>query len=781
MAVITVFRLLLTAVFGFFVLAGATTPQGADADLPPHPIRGDELETGEHDGETWVNDSEHGAKVALGNNANAVLSLDLIAGGGAGNQRDDGVATGTVQGRGTKIAIEIFATGVTTSLHGAIIRFDFDATLVTYVKAANSAFALSIPEGSVGVNLASTAPVNLASSGFLARAEFETAADVTGREFSIGVERVTIAESVTSTDELTTGSVITFNATVSASPDFDGDGTVSLSDFLAFAGSFGSSQGDARYEARFDLDGDGAVALSDFLIFAGAFGSEVPPSGGGGGGNPDLVVQSPSVSNSRVSSGADFTLGATVRNQGNGPSAASTLRYYSSSDATISASDTEVGTDAVGGLAASGASAESIDLTAPSSARTYYYGACVDGVSGESDTGNNCSAAVSITVETPQDTTETWKLYWSEWDFPGGGAAKIRRSNLDGSGVENLVTTGLGAPGGIALDVAGGKMYWTDWETDKIQRANLDGSGVEDLITGLSSPYAIALDVAGGKMYWTDAVADKIQRSNLDGSGVEDLITGLDAPGGIALDVAGGKMYWTDGGDADKIQRSNLDGSGVENLVTSGLDEPEGIALDVAGGKMYWADAGFFDNIQRANLDGSGVEDLVTTGIGDPRSIALDVAGGKMYWTDAGAYKIQRSNLDGSGVEDLITGFNRTLGIALGLVPIESGDNTGGGDPPPAKAVTGTITDCSATYSNFIYAIRITGTVRANRTVTNLTITGFVGGQFVGIRHLGTLSAGQSRSFTVSGISATRPSGGCRLSIEWLEWGSQSRVVVEEH
>ena len=179
--------------------------------------------------------------------------------------------------------------------------------------------------------------------------------------------------------------------------------------------------------------------------------------------------------------------------------------------------------------------------------------ACVDPVTGESDTGNNCSAAVSITVAavTPPGAGGVNRMYWTEWN-----TESIRRSDLDGSGIENLVTTGLAAPGGIALDVAGGKMYWTDWGTDKIQRSNLDGSGVEDLITGLTSPYAIALDVAGGKMYWTDAIADKIQRSNLDGSGVEDLITGLDAPGGIPLDVAGGKMYWTDGGDTDKIQRS---------------------------------------------------------------------------------------------------------------------------------------------------------------------------------------------------------------------------------
>ena len=117
-----------------------------------------------------------------------------------------------------------------------------------------------------------------------------------------------------------------------------------------------------------------------------------------GGASPDLVVQSPTVSDSSPGEGASFTLRATVRNRGSVASAPARLVYYRSTDSTISTSDTQVGTDEVGGLAASGTSNESIVLTAPSSAGTYYYGACVDPVSGESDTGNNCSGAVAVTV-----------------------------------------------------------------------------------------------------------------------------------------------------------------------------------------------------------------------------------------------------------------------------------------------------------------------------------------------------------------------------------------------
>ena len=122
---------------------------------------------------------------------------------------------------------------------------------------------------------------------------------------------------------------------------------------------------------------------------------------------PDLVVESPSVSDNSPIAGASFTLSATVRNQGDGSSAATTLRYYRSTDATISGTDTQVDTDAVSALAASATSAESIGLTAPASVGTYYYGACVDAVTGESDTSNNCSSAVTVTIRAPDLVVES--------------------------------------------------------------------------------------------------------------------------------------------------------------------------------------------------------------------------------------------------------------------------------------------------------------------------------------------------------------------------------------
>lgn len=102
--------------------------------------------------------------------------------------------------------------------------------------------------------------------------------------------------------------------------------------------------------------------------------------------------------NAKPEPGGSFVLSASVRNRGATESAATTLRFYRSADASITGDDTELGTVDVPDIAAFGTSDHSIKLAAPSDPGTYYYGACVDGVANESDAGNNCSVAVEVEV-----------------------------------------------------------------------------------------------------------------------------------------------------------------------------------------------------------------------------------------------------------------------------------------------------------------------------------------------------------------------------------------------
>ena len=116
-------------------------------------------------------------------------------------------------------------------------------------------------------------------------------------------------------------------------------------------------------------------------------------------GPPDFVVSPPTLSANTLAPGESVTLTATVRNQGIGPASATTLRAYRSPNIDISDVDTEVGEVNIGSLRPGGTQTLHIRAEVPVAAGTYYYGVCVDPMADESNTVNNCSTGVALTVE----------------------------------------------------------------------------------------------------------------------------------------------------------------------------------------------------------------------------------------------------------------------------------------------------------------------------------------------------------------------------------------------
>ena len=219
------------------------------------------------------------------------------------------------------------------------------------------------------------------------------------------------------------------------------------------------------------------------------------------------------------------------------------------------------------------------------------------------------------------------RMYWTE-----GSPADymILSAAMDGTEMR-FVIEGLSSPSGIAVDSEGGKLYWTDIGSHKIQRADLDGTGIEDLVTvETQEPVDIALDIVHRKMYWTERSPGEyaVFRSNLDGTNVEGIIAGTGSgASGVAVDPDENKLYWTDR-NAGKIRQSNLDGSDPVDLITTGVREPVRIALDLSRGKIYWTEASLADfMISRASLDGGGIE-LLLDGLISPSGIALGPADG---------------------------------------------------------------------------------------------------------------------------------------------------------
>ena len=224
------------------------------------------------------------------------------------------------------------------------------------------------------------------------------------------------------------------------------------------------------------------------------------------------------------------------------------------------------------------------------------------------------------------------KIYWSE--FMTG----VRRSDLDGSNEELIVPlSGSDSPFGVAVDVSAGKVYWTSPGVNKIQKANLDGTTVEDVVTTAGEPIAIAIDPGGSKLYWSEdndelTVDSFIRRSDLNGANVQDVRNlGQQAlANGISLDLTNQMLYWSENtNDAGTMWRSALDGSGPSSIIPSLLEETGEVEVDAAGGKLYWTipDQAM---IQRSNLDGTMIEDIFTGTVGNdiPWGLAIASIGG---------------------------------------------------------------------------------------------------------------------------------------------------------
>lgn len=121
----------------------------------------------------------------------------------------------------------------------------------------------------------------------------------------------------------------------------------------------------------------------------------------------DLTVPFAGASDTTLLPTQLFSILAVTRNIGLGPSDPTTLRYYRSTNSTISTFDTQVGTDAIAGLAANGQVADNDPEAAPSAEGTYWYGACVDAVPRESATNNQCSTGAQVTVAALAPTVST--------------------------------------------------------------------------------------------------------------------------------------------------------------------------------------------------------------------------------------------------------------------------------------------------------------------------------------------------------------------------------------
>lgn len=113
----------------------------------------------------------------------------------------------------------------------------------------------------------------------------------------------------------------------------------------------------------------------------------------------DLAIASASVSKRTITQGGTVVLQASIKNQGASESAASTVHYYLSTNRAIDVDDAELGTGAVNALAPDAIQAVRKTVKIDRNSGTYYLGVCVDTVADETNTNNQCSKGIKLTVK----------------------------------------------------------------------------------------------------------------------------------------------------------------------------------------------------------------------------------------------------------------------------------------------------------------------------------------------------------------------------------------------
>lgn len=232
-------------------------------------------------------------------------------------------------------------------------------------------------------------------------------------------------------------------------------------------------------------------------------------------------------------------------------------------------------------------------------------------------------------------------IYWTNMGNPSANDGSIERSDLDGGNITIIIPPGgTFTPKQLQLDKKNGKLYWCDREGMRVMRSNLDGSDIETLVqTGYGEAdrrdakrwcVGIALDVEGGRLYWTQKGKDnagegRIFRANLEipkGQGpasredIEVLFEGLPEPIDLDLDLKNRVMYWTDRGDPPRgntVNRAPMDAAPGNRkqpeILFTHLMEGIGLALDLKGERMFVTD--FAGSVYTAHLDGTNMKTLL--------------------------------------------------------------------------------------------------------------------------------------------------------------------------
>ena len=279
--------------------------------------------------------------------------------------------------------------------------------------------------------------------------------------------------------------------------------------------------------------------------------------------------------------------------------------------------------------------------------------------------------------------------------------------NPDGSD-RKVIVHECRMPDGIAVDVEGGHIYWTNMgvlhlNDGSIERADLDGRNRKTIVPqgGTFTPKQLQLDKQNGKLYWCDREGMRVMRATSTGRPWKPSWRRAGATSTAAIRRGGasaspsmperGQIYWTQKGP---------DNAGLgPHLPRQHRDSRPGRARRIAQTSKYCSTAcpsrSIWSSISRIASstgptaatrraatrstaprwmsDHQGATrpapEILFTHLMEGIGIAIDFEGGRMFLTDL-AGSVYSARLDGSGKQTLLYAQGNLTGIAYAQLPL---------------------------------------------------------------------------------------------------------------
>ncbi|XP_035667148.1 low-density lipoprotein receptor-related protein 5-like [Branchiostoma floridae] len=221
-----------------------------------------------------------------------------------------------------------------------------------------------------------------------------------------------------------------------------------------------------------------------------------------------------------------------------------------------------------------------------------------------------------------------------------------------------------GAPNIVALtyDPEEKFVYWSSVNTGMVSRGRLTGEEISYVKLFGGGIDGMAIDVDGRTLYWSDGIAGTIEMLDLGTFAHKVAVKDVDKPRAITMDPIRSYLFWSDWGKEPKIERASLSGGNRTTLVGRDLESPNGLAVDADEGRLYFAD-GTLRKIESIAEEGGNRREVAAISQKMDHIYGLAKVGPALFYSDWKTQSVAMTDLVTGRIDKVITDLIRPTEI----------------------------------------------------------------------------------------------------------------------